>query len=223
MNERTAAIELEAIESRTTARIEAVQRGRSVLDDPILHRYGTSQLTLLDQEAFDRGMARIRETVEREGDGAAFVTDHEERLAIGQVERRAQTLATALARDVGDYVGLHRSAVDAFARTPGLLALSPERPIFSETFKGRSLRAVRMGELKLIHTAETGRWEWFDLAADAPEVAPQKDDPSKTEILREALEQFSDCAGRQQLRAEPLLLSPEETQRLKALGYLSGG
>ena len=52
-----------------------MQRGPEILEEPILHRYGTSQLTLLDQDAFDRGTARIRAAVERDGENAVFRTD----------------------------------------------------------------------------------------------------------------------------------------------------
>jgi SAM-dependent methyltransferase len=66
----------ERVTTRTAARIQATQTGLEVLDDPILHRYGTSQLTLLDQDAFDRGMTRVREAAERDR-ACAFVTDLE--------------------------------------------------------------------------------------------------------------------------------------------------
>jgi SAM-dependent methyltransferase len=66
---------LERVTTRTAARIDGMQYGRQVLADPILHRYGTSQLTLLDDAAFDRGMTRIHDAIERDGDDAAFPTD----------------------------------------------------------------------------------------------------------------------------------------------------
>jgi SAM-dependent methyltransferase len=66
---------LERVTTRAAQRIEGVQRGEAVFQDPILHRYGTSQLTLLDDDAFERGMQRIRDAVDRGGDRTVFNTD----------------------------------------------------------------------------------------------------------------------------------------------------
>lgn len=55
------------------AHIEATLRGRDVYADPILSKNGTSQLTLLGDEAFTAGMARI-EAALTEGE-REFVTD----------------------------------------------------------------------------------------------------------------------------------------------------
>jgi ubiquinone/menaquinone biosynthesis C-methylase UbiE len=56
------------------ARIEGRARGAAVLDDPILTRDGTCQLSLLSDHEFDRGLARIRRDAAR-GDAASFRTD----------------------------------------------------------------------------------------------------------------------------------------------------
>jgi hypothetical protein len=66
---------LERVTTRTAHRIHGVLAGERVFDDPILHRNGTSQLTLLDSAAFERGMERIRDAVARDGTDASFVTD----------------------------------------------------------------------------------------------------------------------------------------------------
>jgi SAM-dependent methyltransferase len=66
---------LERVTTRTAQRIQGVFEGERVFDDPILHRNGTSQLTLLDDGAFERGMARIRDAVSRPGPSPSFVTD----------------------------------------------------------------------------------------------------------------------------------------------------
>ena len=66
---------LERVTTRTAHRIQGIARGAQVLDDPTLHRHGTSQLTLLDDAAFDRGMAAIREAIRRDGERATFATD----------------------------------------------------------------------------------------------------------------------------------------------------
>jgi SAM-dependent methyltransferase len=52
--------------------------GRQVLDDPVLHKDGTSQLSLLTEEAFREGMARIQGALrlaEREGRTMVFPMD----------------------------------------------------------------------------------------------------------------------------------------------------
>lgn len=54
------------------ARIEGTMRGRDVFADPILSKNGTSQLTLLSDEAFAAGMARIEAATAGERE---FVTD----------------------------------------------------------------------------------------------------------------------------------------------------
>jgi SAM-dependent methyltransferase len=46
------------------ARIAHTFHGRAVLKDPILHKNGTSQLSLLTEEAFSTGMARIKEEIQ---------------------------------------------------------------------------------------------------------------------------------------------------------------
>ena len=63
------------VTTRTAHRIQGVFAGAQVFDDPILHRNGTSQLTLLDDAAFARGMARIRDAVAKPGAAPTFVTD----------------------------------------------------------------------------------------------------------------------------------------------------
>ena len=55
------------------ARIQGTLRGRDVYSDPILSKNGTSQLTLLSDEAFAAGMARIEAAVT--SDEEEFVTD----------------------------------------------------------------------------------------------------------------------------------------------------
>ena len=65
-------------ERRLAARIVREFVGREVLSDPVLHKNGTSQFSLLTEEAFLDGMARIREAVEsaeRRGEEIVFRTD----------------------------------------------------------------------------------------------------------------------------------------------------
>jgi ubiquinone/menaquinone biosynthesis C-methylase UbiE len=56
-----AAAGLEDARTEIAARIEGTARGAAVLDDPILTRHGTCQLSLLSDQEFERGLARIRE------------------------------------------------------------------------------------------------------------------------------------------------------------------
>jgi ubiquinone/menaquinone biosynthesis C-methylase UbiE len=66
---------LERVSTRVAHRIQGVFHGKEVLEDPILHRNGTSQLTMLDDAAFERGMERIRDAVENDETKTAFATD----------------------------------------------------------------------------------------------------------------------------------------------------
>ncbi|HEX2466349.1 MAG TPA: methyltransferase domain-containing protein [Thermoanaerobaculia bacterium] len=66
---------LERVTTRVAQRIQNLSYGAEVLDDPILHRHGTSQLTMLDDAAFHRGMRRIQEAVNDVARRTAFVTD----------------------------------------------------------------------------------------------------------------------------------------------------
>ncbi len=48
----------------TAEHIANVQRGRAVLDDPFLQKHGTSQLALLSDEAYQVGLARLRQALD---------------------------------------------------------------------------------------------------------------------------------------------------------------
>jgi len=64
-------------ERRLAARIVHDFIGHEVLDDPILQKNGTSQLSLLSEDAFKDGMARIMEALqvaERDGEEIVFPT-----------------------------------------------------------------------------------------------------------------------------------------------------
>jgi ubiquinone/menaquinone biosynthesis C-methylase UbiE len=64
-------------ERRLASHISCDFIGRDVLRDPILHKNGTSQLSLLTEDAFVDGMARIRRTLhlaERHGEEVVFST-----------------------------------------------------------------------------------------------------------------------------------------------------
>jgi ubiquinone/menaquinone biosynthesis C-methylase UbiE len=62
----------------TPERILNTQRGRAVLDDPFLQKHGTSQLVLLSDEAYQAGLARLRQALddaESMGEILEFVSD----------------------------------------------------------------------------------------------------------------------------------------------------
>ena len=61
------------VERGIATRIEGTFRGRDVFSDPILSRHGTSQLSLLGEEEFAAGMARIEGAISAGDEG--FVTD----------------------------------------------------------------------------------------------------------------------------------------------------
>ena len=56
----------------------------------------------------------------------ALVTHQQEQIASAQAEALQQTLATVLAQDVGDFIGLHQAGVVGLATQPGLLAMTPD-------------------------------------------------------------------------------------------------
>jgi ubiquinone/menaquinone biosynthesis C-methylase UbiE len=62
-----AAAGLEDAGIEIAARIQGAAQGAAVLDDPILTRDGTCQLSLLSDAAFERGRARIRDDTTRDG------------------------------------------------------------------------------------------------------------------------------------------------------------
>lgn len=48
----------------TAEHVANVQRGWAVLDDPFLQKHGTSQLALLSDEAYQAGLARLRQALD---------------------------------------------------------------------------------------------------------------------------------------------------------------
>ncbi|MBW2390805.1 MAG: sulfatase [Deltaproteobacteria bacterium] len=92
------------------------------------------------------------------------------------------------------------------------------RPILLETQRLRRLRGVVYGQHKLIVDLESGAVELFDLSADPDERNDLSDERAElVEALRLLLDSLSSQGG---LRGQPLELTDEERERLKALGYL---
>lgn len=79
-------------ERRLAARIVHDFTGPEVLDDPVLHKDGTSQLSLLTEQAFQEGMARIEDSLrlaEREGRTVAFPMDIALPIVVGFVSNES--------------------------------------------------------------------------------------------------------------------------------------
>jgi len=80
-------------ERRTAARIEHDFIGDQVWSDPVLQKNGASQLSLLTEDAFANGMARIREALqraERRGQEIVFPTRIALPIAVGFVAEAIQ-------------------------------------------------------------------------------------------------------------------------------------
>lgn len=81
-------------ERRIAARLEHDFIGRQVLSDPALQKNGTSQLSLLTEDAFTSGMARIREAIqlaERRGEEIVFPTHIALPIVVGFVPDAVQS------------------------------------------------------------------------------------------------------------------------------------
>ncbi|HSM57680.1 MAG TPA: class I SAM-dependent methyltransferase [Candidatus Sulfomarinibacteraceae bacterium] len=68
----------ERVEQREVTEERTVRRGREILDDPFLQKQGTSELALISDAAYEAGIRRIKETIERAedvGQTATFSTD----------------------------------------------------------------------------------------------------------------------------------------------------
>jgi SAM-dependent methyltransferase len=83
-------------ECRMAARLEHDFIGREVLSDPVLQKNGTSQLSLLTEDAFVDGMARIGEALqlaERRGEEIVFPTHIALLIVVGFVPDAVQRFA----------------------------------------------------------------------------------------------------------------------------------
>jgi SAM-dependent methyltransferase len=99
-------------ERRVAARIEHDLVGSQVLNDPVLDKNGTSQLALLTEEAFQDGMARIREVLrlaESSGERIVFRTRIALPVVIGFVPDTGET-GPRVARIQGAGAGSPRRA-----------------------------------------------------------------------------------------------------------------
>jgi hypothetical protein len=111
-------------ERRIAARIEHDFIGRKVLSDPVLQKNGTSQLSLLTEDAFVKGMARIREAIqlaERRGQEIVFPTHIALPIVVGFVpDAKAHTVMRPPAKRLS---GLKQEVFEAVLGKPVEVAL----------------------------------------------------------------------------------------------------
>jgi choline-sulfatase len=99
-----------------------------------------------------------------------------------------------------------------------LLGESRPRPILLETQRLRRLQGVVYGPHKLIVDLESGEVALYDLIADPGEQGDVSNErPEQVEALRRLLDGLT---SERAAESEPLELTDEERERLKALGYL---
>ena len=100
----------------------------------------------------------------------------------------------------------------------GLFGPTDPRPIVSETARAGGVRSVTLGEWKLIQWLEDGRSELYRISIDPRERADLAAElPDEVERLEAALARWERDT---RVRVERELdLSPEELERLQALGY----
>ena len=97
---------------------------------------------------------------------------------------------------------------------------SPERLLFAATERGQGIRGVRSGRFKLLHPVK-GHTVLYDLEADLLEQRNLfREGGPQLRRLVAALRRYEDRLGRRREPAERLTLTPEETERLRDLGYL---
>jgi len=101
-----------------------------------------------------------------------------------------------------------------------------EQPIYSESLFGRlncrwsSLRAITLGNWKLIQGAAS---ELYDVSADPLEARDRSaEDPERVSRMRRLLASSLARMAPQGDTARPVALSPEQEDRLRSLGYVSG-
>ncbi|MDJ0850274.1 MAG: sulfatase [Myxococcota bacterium] len=95
-----------------------------------------------------------------------------------------------------------------------------DRPLYSETYRGVALRSVSSGGWKLIEDRKAGTRALYDLRDDASESRDLWADPAHAAVrseLEATLERWP--AGGRASEGEPIEVSPEERERLRALGY----
>ncbi len=99
---------------------------------------------------------------------------------------------------------------------------TPDRPIISETRRYRKITAVIQDEVKLVHDEGRGQVQFFDLSSDPSESEPLDQVENGRELFAELSrfkEQTRADLDRLEQEAE-VEITPEELERLKALGYV---
>jgi arylsulfatase A-like enzyme len=126
-----------------------------------------------------------------------------------------------------ELVDVYPTILDALgmAHPPGLVGRSllaedeDPRPVFTETSRTNELRAVIEGNTKLILDLESERFELYELASDPGEQRDLADsEPERAAELVATLREWMARVAPESAGTEREL-SPEERERLRALGY----
>ncbi len=91
-----------------------------------------------------------------------------------------------------------------------------DRPVFMETRRFTDLRAVVLGDLKLIRDERTGAVRVFDLAADPEERSPVSPGEAEEGLLKLLDEHYAQG----EFIVPERVLQPEEMDALRELGYI---
>jgi len=101
-----------------------------------------------------------------------------------------------------------------------LLRSVPPRPVFSETQRQARLRSVVDGDFKLMIDLDRGTRELYDLGRDPLErMDVSQEQPARRRELERLLSSWAKASRRSKPTPPPVELSPEERERLRALGY----
>jgi arylsulfatase A-like enzyme len=126
-----------------------------------------------------------------------------------------------------ELVDVYPTILDALGMThpPGLVGRNllaedeGPRPVFTETSRTNELRAVIEGNTKLILDLESERFELYELASDPGEQRDLADsEPERAAELVATLREWMARVAPESAGTEREL-SPEERERLRALGY----
>jgi len=74
---------------RTVEHINSEKRGRAILDDHFIQRYGTSEFMNLTDAQYQAGIDRIKSAIadaEARGEEAVFKTELQLKMAVGRVQ-----------------------------------------------------------------------------------------------------------------------------------------
>jgi arylsulfatase A-like enzyme len=110
-----------------------------------------------------------------------------------------------------------RSLLPLIAGAPGKAA------VLSRTVWDRPIYALRDEHFKLVYDTRTGEERLYDLASDPGETRDVRAaEPLRTAYAREALHLWIARLGRRAEGSDTAVMTPEQCENLKAMGYLGG-